>query len=98
MGWAKDAFENELAKAGIFPIREQDNYSYCNNKVEKTKKSNKVKVYYQYDFPTEAQIRALNFITTYTGIIFEGSTKKEARDFISEYIEYAREEQRNDTK
>ena len=95
MGWASDAFTNELARAGIFPVRdrEYDNYSrrsYC--LTEKKEKKKEVKLFYHdYNFPTDAQVRALRFITMQTGLIFTGSTKQEAREFISEYMDYARE-------
>ena len=95
MGWAKDSFERELARSGIFPI----NYSSeggNNRPTTSNKPKKRYREYFQYDFPTDAQVRALNFITTYTGLIFEGSTKGEAREFISEYLDYAKEEKENE--
>lgn len=56
------------------------------------KEAKKELCYYNYNFPTDAQVKALRFITMHTAIIFEGSTKEEARVFISENMEYAREE------
>jgi hypothetical protein len=89
MGWANDAFTNELARSGIFPMRSEE-IGNCRETVRKTiKKAMKT---YNYDFPTEAQVRALHFITKNTGVIFEGRTKNSARDFINEYMDYAREE------
>lgn len=44
-----------------------------------------------YDFPTENQVRALRFITMYTGIVFEGNTKNSARAFIKTHLDEARE-------
>lgn len=49
------------------------------------------KTYMAYDFPTENQVRALRFITMYTGIVFEGNTKNAARAFIKTHLDEARE-------
>lgn len=84
MGWAKDSFEDELTRARILPIRSCSNPSH-------TRKEKKKLYYHKYDFPTEAQIKALRFITMHTGIIFEGKTKQEAKIFIKENIGHARE-------
>ena len=65
-------------------------YNVCNAHKENNSKMRK-KTYVAYDFPTESQVRALRFITMYTGKIFEGKTKEEARIFIREYIDTARE-------
>ena len=95
MGWASDAFTNELARAGIFPVRDREYYnysrrSYCST--EKKEKKKEVKLFYHdYNFPTDAQVRALRFITMHTSIIFEGKTKYEAKLFIREHMEKARE-------
>ena len=96
MGWAKDAFERELAKSYIFPVNSNSGSSYNSVSCTPSKPKKNYRRYYQYDFPTEAQVRALNFITTYTGVVFEGSTKSEAREFISEYMDYAKEEKENE--
>ena len=100
MGWASEALERDLARAGIFPICIDD----CETRTEynserkreekkekKEKKEEKKPYFHDYNFPTDAQVRALRFITIQTGLIFTGSTKQEAREFISEYMDYARE-------
>ena len=100
MGWASEALERDLARAGIFPICIDD----CGTRTEynserkreekkekKEKKEEKKPYFHDYNFPTDAQVRALRFITIQTGLIFTGSTKQEAREFISEYMDYARE-------
>lgn len=94
MGWAKDAFERELANSRILPVNNSYGGGYDSPPPRKPRK--KILRYYNYDFPTEAQVRALNFITTYTGVVFEGTTKMEAREFINEYIDYAKEEKDNE--
>lgn len=89
MGWANDALERDLAKAGIFPI---NNSSYRGSSSYSSDYSNKRKkklCYHEYSFPTDAQIRALRFITMHTSIIFEGKTKEQARVFIAEHMDYA---------
>lgn len=103
MGWANDTLTNDFARVGIFPLGSSTSNSrsvssnsssyahYTKEKQSQPQPKRKVR-YYNYDFPTEAQIRALNFITTYTGVVFEGKTKKEAIDFIGEYMDYAKEE------
>lgn len=81
MGWAKDSFDSELGRARILPMRSNEYIEY----------SVRPKLYYyNYDFPTEAQVRALQFITMYTGKIFEGKTKNEAKIFIKDNIEKAK--------
>lgn len=119
MGWAGDAFWEELCRASGVPsnatyIRSDStgihystgrssNYStesYSSNngreKEEATEweippvKLKEYRTFYE-EFPTPEQVKALNFITNYTGLLFEGKTKKEARQFISENIEFARE-------
>lgn len=87
MGWANDALERDLAKAGIFPMKHSFN-TYTSNYEPKKKKH---LCYYEYDFPTEGQTRALRFITMHTGIIYKGKSRLEAKKFISENIEYAKE-------
>lgn len=99
MGWASEALERDLAKAGIYPVNINScsgcSYSSNSSNSQTVKKKN-YRRYYEYDFPTEAQVRALNFITTYTGVVFEGTTKGEARIFIAEYMDYAKEEKENE--
>lgn len=82
MGWANDALERDLARAGVFPVNSNDNVSSYSKKKKKL-------CYHEYSFPTDAQIRALRFITMHTAIIFEGKTKEQAKVFISENMDYA---------
>lgn len=89
MGWANDALERDLAKAGIFPMKHYSDSGSSYSSDNKPKK--KHLCYYEYDFPTEAQTRALRFITMHTGIIYKGKSRLEAKKFISENIEYAKE-------
>lgn len=92
MGWANDALEREFAKAGIFPMRDTSSYhssAYNNSRYQP--KPKKEFCYYEYDFPTEAQTRMLRFITMHTGVVYKGKSRKEAKQFISENIDYARE-------
>ena len=105
MGWASEALERDLARAGIFPIciddcetrteydseRKREERKREEKKEKKEKKEEKKPYFHDYNFPTDAQVRALRFITIQTGLIFTGSTKQEAREFISEYMDYARE-------
>lgn len=42
-----------------------------------------------YDFPTPQQCKTLRFITLTTGLLFEGTTKTEASQFIDENLEIA---------
>lgn len=108
MGWANDAFANELAMAGIFPISEGKYEKLTDADIEKNRREEKDRLarefrelkrekkerkinYCAYDFPTEAQVRALRFITMNTGIVFIGKTKDQARIFINKNIDYARE-------
>ena len=91
MGWASDAFTNELARAGIFPVGDREYNSYSERSYGSTEKKEKKKdvklFYHDYNFPTDAQVRALRFITMHTSIIFEGKTKYEAKLFIREHLE-----------
>lgn len=93
MGWASGAFTSELARAGIFPVGDNtgDNTGSNSSKSSDKKENKKVLCYYDYSFPTEAQVRALGFITMHTSVIFEGKTKEEARVFIKANMEYAQE-------
>ena len=63
MGWAKDSFERELARSYIFPVNQSSGSSYnYSPSPTPSKPKKKYRKYYQYDFPTEAQVEHLTLL------------------------------------
>lgn len=97
MSWGKGQLEKDFAEVGIYPVYFEDN-TEC-QKVDtilidsiKEKVEEEKFEYYNYNFPTDGQIKTLNFITTYTEIVFKGFTKEQANKFIATYLDYAKEQ------